>query len=830
MDNFGEILKEKRRECNISQGELAEKIGVHPQTVSKWERGKMLPDVGQFGDIACALGIPLEDVLNVPLGEKYYTGKFSVEALSASITQLRGEKNLSRADVAETVHYSVDSVSRWERGVTCPDIDCIIALSRAFGVPVSALYFGVAANRAAQSERGSVSSGAKAAGRKRWIPIALSVTVLAALIIAIVFTTVARENSSFGAGANAHNHVFIGYVYNDDAACETDGTKTAKCALCDKTETVTAEGTALGHKFGEYIYNDDAACETDGTKTAKCALCGKTDIVTAEGTALEHSISNGKCLLCGREFVTAGLEYIVGNEDDVLIVTGMGTSTETNVVIPSTHNGKSVTKIASGAFANRPIASVVIPESVTRIEDRTFSNCRSLKSVTLPKSLTYIGAEAFADCTGLTAIDIPESVTVIGESAFAGCKNLKDVTIPAGAVSVDKTSFEGCENLFKTEDGITGFGGWITSADKSITEVKIKENVFGISDGAFENCTNLKTVTVPENVACIGFGAFAGCDNLDSITLPFIGEKKDGSGATYFGHIFGAETYSKNATAVPASLKEVTITNAEKIADRAFYSCQTLKSIILPETVTILGENSFTNCRELTNFTIPSGVTSIGNYAFSSCFSLKTITIPKGITDIGNYAFSGCGRLIEVKNLSSLPIAAGTNEYGGAAYNAKRVYKEGESYLSTDKNGFVLYDDGKDKVVLGYEGKSTDITLPDGTTEVGQYAFWMRKNIKSVTLPVGVTIIGANSFVECSGLGSITLPDGVTSIGKEAFLGCGGMTSITLPSSVKSVGSSAFGWCTKLSSVCYKGTAAEWNQIQIGTNNNYLIGASRRYI
>ena len=789
MDNFGEILKEKRRECNISQGELAEKIGVHPQTVSKWERGKMLPDVGQFGDIACALGIPLEDVLNVPLGEKYYTGKFSVEALSASITQLRGEKNLSRADVAETVHYSVDSVSRWERGVTCPDIDCIIALSRAFGVPVSALYFGVAANRAAQSERGSVSSGAKAAGRKRWIPIALSVTVLAALIIAIVFTTVARENGSYGAGANAHNHVFIGYVYNDDAACETDGTKTAKCALCDKTETVTAEGTAL-----------------------------------------EHSISDGKCLLCGREFVTAGLEYIVGNEDDVLIVAGMGTSTETDVVIPSTHNGKSVTKIASGAFANRPIASVVIPESVTRIEDRTFSNCRSLKSVTLPKSLTYIGAEAFADCTGLTAIDIPESVTVIGESAFAGCKNLKDVTIPAGAVSVDKTSFEGCENLFKTEDGITGFGGWITSADKTITEVQIKENVFGISDGAFENCTNLKTVTVPENVACIGLGAFAGCDNLDSITLPFIGEKKDGSGATYFGHIFGAETYSKNATAVPASLKEVTLTNAEKIADRAFYSCKTLKSIILPETVTILGENSFTNCRELTNFTIPSGVTSIGNYAFSSCFSLKTITIPKGVTDIGNYAFAGCGRLIEVKNLSSLPIAAGSNEYGEVAYNAKRVYKEGESCLSTDKNGFVLYDDGKDKVVLGYEGKSTDITLPDGTTEIGQYAFWMCKNIKSVTLPVGVTSIGANSFMECSGLGSITLPDGVTSIGKEAFLGCGGMTSITLPSSVKSIGNSAFVWCTKLSTVCYKGTAAEWNQIQIGANNNYLTGASRRYI
>ena len=76
MENFGEQLKNRRKESGISQSELAERLGVHIQTVSKWERGIMLPDVGQFGDIAKALDLPLETLLMQPLGEKSYTGEF----------------------------------------------------------------------------------------------------------------------------------------------------------------------------------------------------------------------------------------------------------------------------------------------------------------------------------------------------------------------------------------------------------------------------------------------------------------------------------------------------------------------------------------------------------------------------------------------------------------------------------------------------------------------------------------------------------------------------------------------------------------------------------
>lgn len=152
MKNFGEQLKNKRKESGISQSDLAEKLGVHSQTVSKWERGIMFPDVGQYGDIANALGIPLEKLLDQPLGAKYYKGEFSVQLLSETITVLRREKAISQSDLADAVGYSPDAVSRWERGITSPDIDSIIIMSRVFGISLSTLYYGVPSQKQSQKK------------------------------------------------------------------------------------------------------------------------------------------------------------------------------------------------------------------------------------------------------------------------------------------------------------------------------------------------------------------------------------------------------------------------------------------------------------------------------------------------------------------------------------------------------------------------------------------------------------------------------------------------------------------------------------------------------
>lgn len=116
-------------------------------------------------------------------------------------------------------------------------------------------------------------------------------------------------------------HAFSEYVYNDDAVCEKDGTKTATCANgCGKTDTITAEGTALEHSFTNYVYNNDATYESDGTKTATCANgCGKKDTITASGTKLEQEVEPEEDFASFFDFdnvtIIAGSIVSVGSSD-----------------------------------------------------------------------------------------------------------------------------------------------------------------------------------------------------------------------------------------------------------------------------------------------------------------------------------------------------------------------------------------------------------------------------------------------------------------------------------------------------------------------------------
>ena len=198
---------------------------------------------------------------------------------------------------------------------------------------------------------------------------------------------------------------------------------------------------------------------------------------------------------------------------------------------------------------------------------------------------------------------------------------------------------------------------------------------------------------------------------------------------------------------------------------------------------------------------------SIGDYAFQNCTSLTSVTIGDSVTTIGDYAFNGCYKLVEVYNKSSLNITKGSEDYGYVGYYALNVYtEEGGSKLTTDEDGYIIYTNGANKILVGYVGDQTELTIPDDITAINRYAFG-----------------------GCTSLISITIPDSVRSIGEGAFSGCDELTTVTIPDSVTSIGDYAFYNCSGLTTVFYAGTEEQWKAISIGSDNSSLTSAARVY-
>ena len=199
------------------------------------------------------------------------------------------------------------------------------------------------------------------------------------------------------------------------------------------------------------------------------------------------------------------------------------------------------------------------------------------------------------------------------------------------------------------------------------------------------------------------------------------------------------------------------------IGDYAFSGCSSLSSVVIPDRVTSIGDCAFENCSSLTDIVIPDGVTNIGKCAFEGCRSLTDIVIPDGVTSIGDCAFEGC------RSLTDIVIPDGVTSIGDCAF----------------ANCFSL----------------TGIVIPDSVTGIGKFAFSGCSSLSSVVIPDSVSCIGSGAFKNCSSLSSLVIPDCVTSIGNYAFAYCKSLTDIVIPNSVTSIGDNAFRHCSSLSSL-----------------------------
>ncbi len=353
------------------------------------------------------------------------------------------------------------------------------------------------------------------------------------------------------------------------------------------------------------------------------------------------------------------------------------------------------------------------------------------------------------------------------------------------------------------------------SRNNVIESIIIPESVTSIGEKAFYGCTNIFSLTIPNTVTSIGNYAFAGVTNV-AYTGVATGSPW---GASYInGYVKGNLLFSDEecTTLVACSNNatgDIVIPNSvTSIGDYAFSDCCGLTSITIPNSVTSIGEKTFSGCTSLTSITIPNSVTSIGEKTFSGCSSLTSVTIPNSVTSIGGSAFENCS------SLTSVTIPNSVTSIGGSAFeNCSSLTSITIPNSVTSIGAEVFYNCSK----------LTSITIPNSVTSIGDFAFSNCSSLTSITIPNSVTSIGSSVFSSCSSLTSITIPNSVKSIGGFAFYNCSSLTSITIPNSVTSIGGSAFYGCSGLTSVVWN--AKKCNDFSEGNTPFYYNGSSYSY-
>lgn len=393
--------------------------------------------------------------------------------------------------------------------------------------------------------------------------------------------------------------------------------------------------------------------------------------------------------------------------------------------------------------------------------------------VTIPEGISRIGAGAFLNNSSITQVGLPTGLKIIDKRAFFNCANLSgELVFPPGIEEIGDYAYYKCEKLS---------GSLI-----------LPEGVSKIGDDAFGNCIGFDgALILPESLLSIGNRAFSDCRNF------------------------------KGALSLPQKII--------RVGDGVFINCSGfIGDLVIPGEVTFIGNNAFSGCSGFNGeLRLSDKVAIIGMSAFSGCSNLQgCLTISEQVTNIGESAFYNCKKISEVIFQGQNPPEQGedywhddySNFFNGmttleTVWVPKDTYNAYQSaygkYLPAtarikevgSENEFFI----ENGVLRAYLGDATEVTIPEGVTEVGEGAFLNNQTVTHIVLPESLVKIGDQAFKNCAHLDqTLLLPDKLSEIGEGAYSGCTGLTGdLLIPDSVTKIGMNAFSDCTGLNGQLY---------------------------
>ncbi|OON95065.1 MAG: hypothetical protein ATN31_00125 [Candidatus Epulonipiscioides saccharophilum] len=528
-------------------------------------------------------------------------------------------------------------------------------------------------------------------------------------------------------------------------------------ALCDQLTEVTIPATV--EAVQNYVFKDCRSLET-------------INIISEEGVNPALNQLNGKAALKGTSLIGHGA--FLGC-----------------IYLKNVNIGESVLKIGNNVFEDcLSLEMLMLPQYITEIGENTFRNCSSLAKIefggtqalwnTFKAKAEEHTTVICDDTTPQTWTNVPEIVNGRVEFLAGMIKDAEETItvakIPATINAVDVTTI-----------GVAAFYNL-----KQLTEVVIPDSVTTIQDSAFLDCSELTTITIPNTITSAGNKIFNGCDKL--VTIKFAGSRAEWNDTGIIAPQHTTVEYGVTESWITVDgikggkilfdFKTGEITDAEPTITSADIPVSIVDGIMLMDgfntekvPVTSIKAEAFADCSALIDVRLPIGLTNIGDNAFKNS-SLETIIIPASVKTMATNIFA------EVTTLNKIYYGDTKEKWDTFTINVLASTEiEYQNIGPIDPEVFIQ--------VPGIEGGKIKFNPETGSITAAEESITIA-NIPAILNGIAVTTIDPKIFQRNINLIELTLPEGLTTIGAYAFEFCDALKTVTIPSSVSEIGTFAF--------------------------------------